>query len=85
MPHPTVIIELRENAFEALYSNIELSFIIVNHDDDDVDDDDDDNDNESKITGPYAPTLEKPDLSHVVKGVHIPPEILAEPAREPYY
>lgn len=80
MPHPTVIIELRENAFEALYSNIELSFIIVNHDDDNNDDDD-----ESKITGPYAPTLEKPDLSNVVKGVHIPPEILAEPAREPYY
>jgi hypothetical protein len=76
MPRPTVIIELFENTFEALYSNTDLAFIIVNRTE---------NQNETTISGPHAPTLEKSDLSGVIDGVQIPHKILSAPADQPYF
>ena len=76
MSHPTIIIELFENNFEALYSNTELSFLIVNRTEDE---------DETRISGPYAPTLEKSDLAGVIDGVKIPATLLNTPADEPYF
>ena len=74
MPRPTIIIELIENTFEALYSNTDLSFIIVNR-----------TENEANISGPYAPTLQKFDLSGVIEGVQIPKKLLTAPASQPFF
>jgi hypothetical protein len=76
MPRPTVIIELFENTFEALYSNTDLSFIIVNRTE---------NQEETTISGPHAPTLKKHDLSGVIDSVQIPHKLLAAYTDEPYF
>lgn len=76
MPHPTIIIELFENKFEALYSNTELSFILVNRKEIDGD---------IAIAGPYTPTLEKADLTKVIDGVTILQSVLDQRGEEPYF
>ena len=76
MPRPTIIIELFENNFEALYSNTDLSFIIVNRTE---------NQNETTISGPHTPTLEKSDLSGVIDGVQIPQKLLTAPSSQPFF
>lgn len=76
MAHPTVIIELFNNNFEALYSNTKLSFVIVNRTE---------NEDETTISGPHAPTLETHDLTRVIGGVEIPGNLLKKPADQPYF
>lgn len=67
MSHPIVVIELHNNEFEALYSNSELTFILVNRAE---------NDDDITISGPYASTVPKADLSKVIDGVTIMNDIL---------
>jgi hypothetical protein len=76
MSRPTIVIELFENNLEALYSNAELSFVIVNRTDDP---------DETTISGPHAPTLETSDLTGVIDGVKIPHHLLAQHAEKPYF
>jgi|SRR5579859_774403 len=76
MAHPTVIIELLKDKFEALYSNKELSIVIVNRTEDE---------DTVEISGPYAPTLETPNLASVIEGVEIPDHFLAIPAKDPFF
>jgi hypothetical protein len=76
MPHVTVVIELFENNFEALYSNCELSFVIINRTEDD---------GETTISGPHAPTLETSRLSEVIDGVNIPLDLLTQRATAPFF
>lgn len=76
MLHPIVIIELVDNKFEGLYSNSELSFIIVNRCDDEE---------SFTISGPYKPTLEKADLTRVIDGVTTLSEILDQRAEKPFF
>ena len=76
MSHPTVVIELFENNFEALYSNTDLSFIVVNRTE---------SQDETTISGPHAPTLEKSDLGGVIEGVQIPQKLLTAPDSQPFF
>jgi hypothetical protein len=76
MSHPTVIIELFENNFEALYSNFDLSFVIVNRTEDQ---------DATTISGPHAPTLETSRLSHVIDGVNIPLDLLGQRSKGPFF
>lgn len=69
MPHPIIIIELSEGKFEALHSNAELSFILVNRKEVEGD---------ITIAGPYTPTVETADLSKVIDGVTILYDVLAQ-------
>ena len=75
MPTPTIILEFLEGSFEALYSDTELRFIIVNRTEYPA---------YTEISGPYAPTLEKYDLSSVVEGVRIPNRLFTSPDKGPY-
>jgi len=76
MSHPTVVIELFENNFEALYSNCELSFVIINRTEDQ---------DATTISGPHAPTLETSRLSHVIDGVNIPLDLLSQRPKGPFF
>ena len=76
MSHPTVVIELFENNFEAVYSNCELSFVIVNRSEDQ---------DATTISGPHAPTLETSRLSKVIDGVDIPLTLLGERPKGPFF
>jgi hypothetical protein len=76
MPHPVIVIELFENKFEALYSNSELSFILVNRTEVEGD---------ITISGPHAPTLEKADLTKVVDGVTILQSVLDQRGEAPFF
>ena len=76
MSHPTVVIELFENNFEALYSNYELSFVIINRSEDQ---------DATTISGPHAPTLETSRLSEVIDGVDIPPDLLTQRPKGPFF
>lgn len=76
MPHPIIIIELSKNKFEALYSNFELSFILVNRKDDNNDD--------VTIAGPYTPTVATHDLSKVIDGITILHDVLDRRGEEPF-
>lgn len=73
MPHPIIIIELSKNKFEALYSNFELSFILVNRKEPDV-----------TIAGPYTPTVATHDLSKVIDGITILHDVLDQRGEEPF-
>jgi hypothetical protein len=74
MPHLIVIIELINNKFEALYSDSELSFILVNHTK---------HAEEMTISGPHEPTLPKADLAKVIDGVTILNQILEQDVELP--
>jgi len=76
MPHPIIIIELSKNKFEALYSNFELSFILVNRKDD--------NNNDVTIAGPYTPTVAIHNLSKVIDGITILHDVLDRRGEEPF-
>jgi hypothetical protein len=75
MPHPIVIIELVNNKFEDLYSNSELSYLLVNR-------------NERfgeaiTISGPHEPTGQTPNLSTVLDGVTILQNVLEHHGESP--
>jgi hypothetical protein len=75
MQTPIVIIELRDNTVEALYSNADLSFIIV-HRNPETD--------RTTINGPYTPTIHKADLAKLCAELNLPPEILTANPTQPY-
>jgi hypothetical protein len=77
MAHPIVIIELLDNQFEALYSNVELSFHLVNRKEDTAE--------PFTISGPHAPTLETANLSTVINGITIPEEELDQRGKDPFF
>ena len=59
MSHPIVIIEIVDKKFETIYSNSELSFIIVSRSEDQ---------RTVTVSGPFKPNLET-DLTRVIDGV----------------
>jgi hypothetical protein len=71
MSKTTVIIEIRNNVPEAIYSNADVSFVIVDQDN-------------GAIHGPYSPTLQTPDLSRAVNGLAIPDNLLTA-VPQPYF
>jgi hypothetical protein len=76
MPTPIIVIELFNNSFEALYSNTDVSFVIVNRSDDD---------NLAGISGPYAATLETNNLTDVIDRFKIPDSYLSTPGKQPFF
>jgi hypothetical protein len=77
MSHPIIVIELIDNEFEALYSNVELSFHLVNRKGE--------TDEPITISGPHAATLETANLSTVVDGITLPQEELDQRGENPFF
>jgi hypothetical protein len=75
MSSPIVIIETRCGQFEALYSNTEIRFIVVDRDDQD----------KATATGPFCPTLEKQDLRQFAQELCIPSNLLSAQPNSPYF
>lgn len=71
MSNPIVIIEIRNNVPDAIYTNADLSFIIVDQDN-------------GAIHGPYSPTLRTPDLSKALDGIVLPDNLLTA-TPQPYF
>lgn len=76
MGHPTIVIEFFEGNLEALYSNTEIFFVIVDRTEDEC---------ETTVSGPYAPTLETSKLATVIDGVTIPAARLSTPGKQPFF
>ena len=75
MSTPIVIIETRGGQLEALYSNTDIRFIVVDRDDDD----------KPTVTGPFCPTLEIQKLDQMVQQFCIPAGLLTAQANSPYF
>jgi hypothetical protein len=75
MSTPIVIIETRSGQLEALYSNTDIRFIIVDRDDQD----------KPTSTGPFSPTLVKQDLDQIAQDLCIPSGLLSAQANTPYF
>ena len=75
MSTPIVIIETRDGQLEALYSDTDIRFIIVDRDDED----------EPTATGPFSPTLEKQNLDQIALELCIPIGLLSMQANTPYF
>jgi hypothetical protein len=75
MSTPIVIIETRSGQLEALYSNTDIRFIVVDRDEQD----------KSTASGPFSPTREKQDLCQIAQELCIPVGLLSIQADTPYF
>jgi hypothetical protein len=75
MSTPIIIIQTRSGQLEALYSNTEIRFIVVDRDDQD----------KTTATGPFSPTLEKQDLQRFAQELCIPSSLLSAQPNSPYF
>jgi hypothetical protein len=75
MSTPIVIIETRAGQLEALYSNTDIRFIVVDRDDQ----------GKPLAAGPFCPTLEKQDLDQIARELCIPTGLLSAQANTPYF
>ena len=76
----TIIIEMREGVLEGVYSNNDISLFVIERHDDEKDEDG------PQISGPYLPTLVKPDVSEAVPDApNLTPALLREEPLCPYF
>lgn len=75
MSTPIVIVETRAGQLEALYSNTDIRFIVVDRDDQD----------KATASGPFSPTEEKRDLDKFAKELCIPSGLIAAQPNSPYF
>ncbi len=75
MSTPIVIIETRAGQLEALYSNTDIRFIVVDRDDQD----------KPTATGPFCSTLEIQKLDQMIQQFCIPAGLLSAQPNTPYF
>jgi len=78
MSQPTIIIEIQNGKFDAVYSDADIHFILIDRDNA--------GSGRPTVNGPFSPTLVKADLSKVCSDdPGVMAALLAKPADTPYF